>query len=193
MSDNFHILYRINATDEIVFANDDWSRFAVANDAPELVAEKILNRSLWDFITDATTEEVYRKLIKKARDGNVCNFKFRCDAPDFRRLLEMTITLRERKSVEIETRVIQSEKRPRQNILRKDARLRDSVLTVCSWCAKIDTGAGNWQEIEEAIENLGLFELENLPQLSHGMCASCYRIITTATEFSAKHSADLAV
>jgi hypothetical protein len=101
--------------------------------------------------------------------------------------------LREREHIEIETRIIQSEERVRQDILRKDARLTDSILKVCSWCAKIDTGEGNWQEIEEAVVNLGLFELENLPQLSHGMCVSCYEVITTGAEFREKYPADLAV
>ena len=102
----------------------------------------------------------------------------------------MTITLRARKNVEIETRIVQSEKRARQAILRKDARISDSVLTVCSWCAKINTGEGDWLEIEEAIVNLGLFELENLPQISHGMCDSCYQKITTNTEFREKYPDD---
>lgn len=74
--------------------------------------------------------------------------------------------------------MINSEKRICQPVLQKDARRGDSVLLICSWCKKIDIRDGNWQEIEDAVKNLKLFESGNLPQLSHGRCLSCYQSIS---------------
>ena len=178
MNNNLHISYRINGDDEIIFVNDNWSQFALANDAPEFVAEKVLNRGLWEFITDDTTIELYRDLVAKARSAREINFNFRCDSPDARRLLRMTINLLENDSVQFDTRTIWTEKRNPQNVLQKDVPPSDDILLVCSWCKKIDVQNGDWQEIEEAISNLGLFELDNFPQLSHGMCLACYQTIT---------------
>lgn len=175
MSNDPHIIYKINNRDRIIFVNDEWSRFALANDAPELVAEKILNRSLWNFIKNDTIQELYRKFVGKARAGNTVRFNFRCDSPDFRRLLKMTITLQEEQSVQFETHVIWKQKRAPQTILQKNNRSADRILIVCSWCNKINVKNEIWQEIEEAVENLRLFEMEELPQLSHGMCLSCYQ------------------
>ncbi len=178
MNDNPNILYRINERDEIVFVNDEWTRFACENDAPELAAREFLNRSLWDFITDDTVREIYRKLIEKARANQIINFDFRCDAPDWRRLIEMTVGLCEDGNVQFETRVVRCEKRIRQNIFEKDFPRGESILNVCSWCNKIDTGGGSWKEVEEAVLTLALFVRNELPQLSHGMCSPCYRKIS---------------
>ena len=178
MNNNLQILYRINSQDEIIFVNDEWSRFALNNDAPELVMEKVLNRNLWDFITGDTTQELYQKIVQKVRAGHIINFKFRGDSPDFRRLLGMNITLQEKNYVQFETRVVWIEKRLHQNILQRDVRPNERVLTVCSWCSKINVTDENWQEVEEAIINPGLFEMDALPRLSHGICFSCYQTIS---------------
>jgi len=178
MNDNLNILYKIDERDRIVFVNDEWSRFARANDAPELAANEILNRSLWDFITDDTVREIYRKLIAKARANQTFSFEFRCDAPAERRLLEMTVGLRGDETVQFETRVLRREKRIRQNVFEKDFPRGEGVLKVCSWCSKIDTGGENWKEVEEAVLKLALFVRKEPPRLSHGMCGACYRKIS---------------
>jgi Fe2+ or Zn2+ uptake regulation protein len=67
-------------------------------------------------------------------------------------------------------------------LFNNDAPRTDNLLTICSWCNKIETGNGKWQEVEEAVESLGLFELETLPLISHGMCDSCYQTILLKLE-----------
>lgn len=175
---NPQILYQINHQEQLIFVSDRWSKFALANDGPELIGEKILNRSLWDFITDSTTQELYRKIIQKVRKGHVVNLNLRCDSPGFRRLLSMTITLQGYNNVQFETHIIWMEKRNRQNIFQKDIQRSDDILVVCSWCNKINVGDEIWQEIEEAVSTLDLFECEYLPRISHGMCPSCYQAIS---------------
>lgn len=178
MNNNLHLSYRIDEADDIIFVSDGWSAFALANSAPELVAEKVLHRKLWDFISDETTRDVYRQLVKKVRGGRSVNFYSRCDSPDTRRFLAMTITLQEDKNIQFDTRMINSEKRVYQNVFQKDARRGNSIIVVCSWCNKVETDGGRWREIEDAVANLKIFESENIPQMSHGMCASCYKSVT---------------
>ncbi len=52
MDNNFHILYQINSWDEIIFVNDQWSDFAVANSGSDIVRKSILQRSLWSYISN---------------------------------------------------------------------------------------------------------------------------------------------
>lgn len=178
MNNALHISYVINESDEIIFVNDAWSEFALANDAPELVANKVLNCNLWDFISDAATREIYQKLVDKARAGHSSNFGFRCDSPDLRRFLEMKITLVENKNIQFDTRIINTEKRICQNVFQNDARRTNVVIVACSWCKKVETGDGNWCEVEEFLSDPNLLESENISQISHGMCVSCYQSIS---------------
>lgn len=178
MSNILNISYVINERNEIVFVNEDWSELAIANAAPELVAENILNRNLWDFISGDTTREVYKNLVEKVRAGRAVNFDLRCDSPDQRRFTEMSITLQENKHIRFDSRVVNAEKRVVQNVFQSDERRSDKVIVVCSWCKKVDMRDGTWREIEEALSNLELFESDNIPKMSHGMCISCYRAIS---------------
>ncbi len=67
-------------------------------------------------------------------------------------------------------------------LFKNNAQQIDDVLIVCSWCNKIEIGNGKWQEVEEAVESLGLFELETVPLISHGMCDSCYQKVLLKLE-----------
>src|ERR1051325_5476429 len=103
------ILYRLNAQDEIVYVNVEWSKFAAANDAPDLLAEHVLNRPLWDFICDETTEHLYREVVGRARAGQTTRFNFRCDAPASRRLMEMNVEGMDGGAVQFETKTLQED------------------------------------------------------------------------------------
>lgn len=174
MTDDFFINYKIGDDDRIVFVNDDWSRFALENDAPELVRENVLGRTLWDFIGCDTTLELYKKLVAKARSGASVSFEFRCDAPDARRLLKMNVKALEKNEVLFETRPLLVEERARQNVFLKSFPRSKDCLIVCSWCNKIETSNENWQEVESAVSHLELFRANTLPHLSHGICLPCY-------------------
>lgn len=80
--------------------------------------------------------------------------------------------------LQFKSRTIWAQPRQLQMIYDTNAPRSDDILIVCSWCKKINTNGEVWEEIEEAVVTLGLFEFEWLPQLSHGMCGDCYRIIT---------------
>lgn len=178
MERNLEILYRINKQDRIVFVNDAWSQFAVENGSPELTSENVLNRSLWDFISDRTTISFYQKILRQVRKGHSMEFNLQCDSGELRRYLVMTVSLRENGDVQFESRLIRAEKRSPQKIFQSDVPRKDEVIIICSWCGKINIGKNNWQEIEDAVKILGLFESDALPQVSHGMCSDCYQIMS---------------
>ena len=171
------LLYRLNQQDEVIHLSDGWGTFALENDAPELLPEHVLGRSIWDFIFDLTTTQLYRDLFQRARAGRQSTFLFRCDAPDCRRQMEMTISGRKRGELQIKTRSLREEERLPQEVLDRHADRGDDLLRLCGWCNRVDVG-GVWEEVETAVTLLGLFDRRCLPLLTHGICDSCYDVMT---------------
>jgi hypothetical protein len=167
------MLYRLNERDEIIFVNEAWSDFAKANGGEGLVAPRVLGRSLWGFVTDATTRQIYFDVLKRVRAGHQVQFRFRCDTPLLRRLLEMDVCQASAGVTDFRTRVIWVEQREYQVLLEPDRASSDAFLHMCAWCKKVDIG-GKWAEVEEAVSHLRLFERPLLPQLTHGICHACY-------------------
>ncbi|HXG86783.1 MAG TPA: hypothetical protein VNJ02_00490 [Vicinamibacterales bacterium] len=83
------VSYRIDEYDSIAALGDDWVSFAIANDAPHLA--DVTGRSLWDFVSDSTTRQVYRRLLARVRHGHTIRFSYRCDAPLLKRFMQMTM------------------------------------------------------------------------------------------------------
>ena len=66
--------------------------FAKENGAPEL-AESV-GRSLWDFIADDSTRRLYARIHQHVRmTGRTAGVRFRCDAPNLKRYMSLTISL----------------------------------------------------------------------------------------------------
>jgi hypothetical protein len=173
MSRNSNILYKIDAQDTIVFINDAWDRFALANDAPEMTRENVLKRSLWDFIKDVTTVQLYRDILKIARTGKIMQFNFNCDSPDKIRSLEMIVSAEKNDGVQFQTRTLRIKQREPQNILDINVQRIERFINICGWCKSIEVALEEWKDLDEAISMLGLFKHDKLPRLTHGICKNC--------------------
>ncbi|HVF57694.1 MAG TPA: hypothetical protein VM934_16185 [Pyrinomonadaceae bacterium] len=176
--DTANILYRLNHWDEIIFVNEGWTSFALSNDGPDLVPDRVLRRPLWNFITDVTTQALYRDILDKVRAGHTLRFTFRCDAPERERLYEMTVSPQAGEVVQFETQLLWSQERPTQNLIARDAPRSLDLLHICGWCLRVDTGGPTWQGIEEAVNSLRLFERSEFPKLLHEMCDDCYAAVS---------------
>lgn len=179
MSEMADIVYKVNGNDQIVLVSEAWDSFAIANGGEGIVAARILHRPLWEFITDWSTQEIYRALMKKARAGHTVCFTFRCDAPWRRRFLEMTMLGGPDGAVEFHTRTLLEEERPVPVLLDSEAHRSDDLLRSCGWCKKIQVGT-EWVEVEEAVHRLRLFQRRRLPAITHGICDECYARMSTA-------------
>ncbi len=177
MADSRDIIYRVNDQDEIVFVNEQWNRFAAANDGEAVTSSQVLQRPLWDFIIDSTTRGLYRQVLKRIRDGRSLRFTFRCDSPMCRRLLEMDVRRGEDGTVEFRTRTISEESRQPPCLPESRAAGPGELLRVCGWCKKVFVD-GTWAEVEEAVAQLRLFHRPFLPSMTHGICEGCYQEMT---------------
>ena len=83
---------RVDAEDRIAFVDASWAAFAVENGAPALTAESVRGTSLWNYISENVTQEFYRIFMRKVRaTGRAIVVPFRCDGPECRRFMEMSI------------------------------------------------------------------------------------------------------
>ena len=113
-------------------------------------------------------------MFSKVRAGETLDFSFRCDSPRFRRFLVLRMTPIADGGIEIVTETVCTEEREFQPLFDAKASRVGEFVVACSWCNKIRTGVDVWKEAEAAVPELGLFESDALPPLSHGMCEACY-------------------
>lgn len=86
--------YRVDATDVLRWVDDWWLAFARENGAPELTEQHTLGHSLWEFIADCATRELYQEIHSRVRSScRTVVLPFRCDSPTLRRHMRLTIKL----------------------------------------------------------------------------------------------------
>ena len=170
------ISYRIDHRDEIVFVSESWAPFAAANGAPGL-QDGVVGRPLWDFVRDLTTCHLYADLIARVRSGRTAAFPYRCDAPERRRFMLMTMRPNGKRGVEFDSVTLRTEGRARIALVggRSDT---GQLLRICSWCKQVNVH-GRWAEIEVAVEQLGVFADSATPEVTHAICESCEALLLT--------------
>ena len=167
------IVYQIDSRDRLIAVDDAWRQFAEENQASDLAGDGILGRSLWDLITDSETRHLFSPMLTKVRkQQQPLTLRLRCDAPEIRRYLRLTLTPLPEQGVEFTSETIRTENRTRVPLLDTNGTKTSAFLNICGWCKKIEV-PGGWTEVELAIAILGLFDESPLPQLSHAMCPEC--------------------
>ena len=168
------VIYRIDAEDRISHVDNGWCFFAGENEGQAMTRANVLGQSLWDHICDPTTVELYRQMVKRAREGHPVRFDYRCDSPERRRLFRMTITLVEAGQIEFVSQLRREEVRPKVVLLdRLEQNRSEELVSICSWCEKAALPDGRWVPVEDAVVAMGLMQRERMPGLTHGICERC--------------------
>ena len=170
-------VYVINKLDVIISVSDSWLLFARENQAGESChPDSIVNRAIWEFIAGAETKQFYDILLTTVRTRNkTVVLPFRCDSPDKRRFLELTLSPIRQDHVEFSSRVILEEARDTVEIFKPDIPRSDELIKMCSMCKKVALAENRWVEVEVALVSLKLFEKNRLPRISHGLCNECFK------------------
>ena len=181
-------IYRVDASDRIIYVNDAWLAFAKENQAKSLTSEVVISRSIWDFICDADTSHLYHVIFGRIRSTK-CKIKipFRCDSPTCRRHMMLKISDQGNGVLQFVGRVIREEPRVYMRVLDAMATRSQHFIKMCSWCKKISIGNDDWAEIEEAVSILKPFSHADLPLVTHGMCSDCYKTVTKKIKATFKH------
>lgn len=172
------ISYIVDEQDRLLAVSPEWMPFALKNDAAELAPEQVAGRSLWSFIDDESTRELYEAVLAHVRSGPETDLFLRCDAPERRRLIEMIVTRRPDGNVEFRTRLIGSKDRSEQRLLARSTPRTAQHLLLCSWCDRINVDGDEWLEVEEATERLELTDEPELPRLDPVVCPACFAMVT---------------
>lgn len=137
------------------------------------------------FIHNQETRHLYRIIVQKVRKRRrFVRFPFRCDSPDEKRFLRLTVIPLTDDFLEFRSKILSTESRKPMTLLRCDIVRSDEFILICSMCKKIAVSDNKWLEVEEAIQLLKLFDKYPLPQLTHGICLSCYRVAMAELEKS---------
>jgi len=168
--------YRLDREDVLRSVSGAWDDFARENDAPHLSGNGVVGRSIWDFITGDEVRHLSGILFSTVRERErPVSVPFRCDAPDIRRWMTLSIapTSDSEGGIDISVRSLNEERRVPVRILDVRAPRSRNALRVCAWCKRARLGEDDWSEIEEAVERYGLFGSDEVPGITHGICTDC--------------------
>lgn len=174
MQDFTEIYYVIDAEDHLVSVCPGWLEFAVKNEGDGLEPAHVVGRSLWDFITDDPTRELYEAVLEHVRSGSNTDLVLRCDAPECRRLIEMIVTRQPNGNVEFKTVLLASKVRSPQRLLARSTPRTAQHVMVCSWCDLVNVDVDKWFEVEAAMDYLRLADETELPMIEPVVCPACY-------------------
>jgi hypothetical protein len=171
-------VYIIDKLDRIISVSGNWLSFAQENQAGEsCYPDVIINKSIWEFIDGTETRQFYEIILETVRARNkTVVLPFRCDAPHKRRYLELIITPLQQGNIEFASTIIHEELRDPVEILQLGIPRSDELIRMCSMCKKVALSEKIWVEVEAAIVSLKLFEKDQQPQVSHVLCAECFKL-----------------
>jgi hypothetical protein len=190
MADGEDVSYGIDADDRLAFFSPAWDELAAENGARDLQSEKLISRSIWDFISDETTRHLYREIIMRVRAGHRARFGFRCDSPDRRLLMVVDARPIMGQGVGFRVKTLPLEERAPQPRSTEAGEPGEAIERMCSWCKRVPDGNA-WIELEAAAEKFGIFESPVLPRISHGMCEECGKKILAALQAWTPRNPDL--
>lgn len=169
------LIYRIDATNRIVWVNDAWSEFAQANHGESVMPAHIIGHDLLASFADGTVRQLYATMIQHVRSGKSVRFDYRCDAPDKRRTFTMEIRPQSDGQVEFVSTLRRETPRVPLMLLKHGMpRDKERFIRLCGWCQCVAMPDGSWLPVEEAVAVLHLLEAVVLPRITHGMCPACY-------------------
>ncbi len=168
--------YRVDRNDIVVCLSENWQAFSDENrGGPRCLPGNVIGSSLWGHICEWETKQLYEIILERVREHHHrATFPFRCDSPDMRRFLTLSVIPLDQGSINFESRIIRTEARKPVAWLDPEARRSNEFLRICSMCKKIAVSSTEWVEVEVAVERLKLFHAEVMPQFTHGMCPSCF-------------------
>jgi hypothetical protein len=178
--------YYVDATGVITWVDDGWDEFARENGGTaHVLAAEVIGRPVLDFVSGSALTHLWTTLMARVGTGDrPFVISFRCDAPTRRRLMQMLIEPHPAGGLRFVTTVVQGIERPRARIIETHAQQSHGrLLVMCSWCKRLQAHE-RWLEVEDAAEEFGLFEADELPDITHGLCPSCEQSIMAELEKS---------
>jgi hypothetical protein len=167
------IVYEVDGDDRLCALNPAWAEFAEANGATGLIPEQVLGQSLWSFIVGEETATLYRSLLEVLRrTQRPITFHYRCDSPDMRRFMCMTVTATGQRHIVFESVLVRAEQRDRAVHLHYAGIAANPMALRCSMCNRLKFG-GVWMDVAEAFRQGEVLNTEIALRIAYTICPSC--------------------
>lgn len=177
-------LYAIDPHDRIVSVGANWSRFALENDAPELVEERVVGQPIWRYISGVQTRNLYLDLFRRLRRNPAeMLVPFRCDSPRVIREMTLLVSSSVDGTIRFEGRVHRVTEREEVTALSRFARRTEDTLEICAVCRRLSV-EDIWMEATADRARERLFHPDRSPGLDETVCPDCHASIA-ATKPSA--------
>lgn len=181
----------------VAIGQSHWNAFAKANDGENLCDGRgVLGQSVFSFITGEAVSELYRRWFEVVLSGRAPRARVltRCDSPNVRRELMVTITPLLRApgnigAVLFQSQTLSEEVRPKISLFDFAAERRRlsrqgalPVLAMCSYCQNVNFPIGSseddgaWISAERYYRQGGQTDV----RISHGICPQCFARETLA-------------
>lgn len=165
--------FEVDSANRISAVSDNWDAFALQNGGEEACAGRVLGRPWWEFVVGEEVRMLYAGLLQKVRlNKRHLTVPFRCDGPTVRRFMTMSILPGQDNAVVFRCELLREEPTDPVPLLSRETRRNASMIHLCGWCGRAEIG-NSWIEVDAAIRALKLFEVETIPQISHGICPAC--------------------
>jgi hypothetical protein len=171
------ISYTLDKAGVIVAVNNKWDEFARDNDGEKILSGKIIGKKLDQFIHGDVTRMFVRAMIMSARTLKRPVYRpYRCDSPQLKRFMEMTVLPQDAGTVEVIHRQLHSEPIVNKFSIRAAPEGSGSILSSfikrCSLCNRVKA-KGIWSEIDEAVEESRLDPPASTLKVIYGVCPDC--------------------
>jgi hypothetical protein len=168
----------------------NWSAFAQDNLGADLTPDRVVGRSLFDFILGDDVKDAYRAFHAELNEGVKPRVEFlcRCDSPATARDLHVSlrpVSLGEDTGILYQCQVLSTTMRPPVHLIDPDrwkttaSGAPRSIVRICSYCSNIAWPPGEaggsvvWISATEYYRRGGGDEV----LLSHGICPDCHKRI----------------
>ena len=142
---NLVTAYVLDNRDRIIWVIGDWDIFASENEGTELFSKNVCWRSIWDFVTDDVSRMWLESLFQLARlRGTSIERSYRCDSPDLKRFMRMSIVTEQCEFLRIEHEVLSTEQRSAPLHINYSTINMKNTKQRCSICGRLNIGG--WQE-----------------------------------------------
>lgn len=169
------VSYTIDVADIIVAVSGKWDDFARNNKGEEILSSKIIGKKLDQFIHGDETLMFVRTMIMSVRiKKKAIHRAYRCDSPDLKRYMEMTLLPHGKGVVEVIHRELRNEPVVHKvRVVAASRSIGQAPIKRCSVCNRVRI-QDDWSEIDEAVEARRLPSGDVLAlKVVYGVCPDC--------------------
>lgn len=166
------VSYWVDSDDVIVDVSSDWDEFALENGGLAVLREHVVGEPLFRFITGDPTRMLTDTLLQRVRyGGNELTRSYRCDSPEVKRFMEMTVVPDEENVLRLHHKVLKVEPIEPAVVFEFGGHLLTNTVARCSMCNRVSV-QGQWQECDEAMRQ-GHLKSNGGVRVIYSVCGDC--------------------